>query len=308
MQAEVNPSGVQIAGHTIPPSGSEGDASTEMVNPAFMRALRLRLIKGRFLEEHDNAIAAMAAVVNESFARTFLPNEGPIGKRAKVWYGDATIVGVIADFKFNGIDRKPFPEIFWSLRQSPGRNVWIMARSSSDPSTVANSVRQKIHDFDPDLPVQEMHSMTEVIADSLWLKRLSADLLGLVAALAIILAAAGIYSVMSYSVSRRLKEMGIRMAFGASRRDVFGLIMAETSRLALIGSALGFIAAFIASRVALSTVYLAPSLASTQSKDSLNPMAFAISSLFLFAVVVCASYAPARRALRVDPAVVLQHE
>jgi predicted permease len=308
MQASVNPSGVQIAGHAIPPSGSEGDTSTEMVNPAFMHALRLKLIRGRFLDQHDSATAPMAAVVNESFVRTFLPNEDPIGKRANVWYAHATIVGVIADFKFNGLDRKPFPEIFWSLQQSPGRNVWIMARSLSDPSLVAEGVRQKIHAFDPDLPVLEMQPMTEVIADSLWLKRLSADLLGLVAALAIVLAGAGIYGVMSYSVSLRMKEMGIRMAFGASRRNVFGLIMAETCRLALLGSALGFVAAFIASRLATSTVYLAPSLASTQSKDSLNPASFVVSSLFLFAIAICASYAPARRALRVDPGAVLQHE
>jgi putative ABC transport system permease protein len=250
----------------------------------------------------------MAAVVNESFARTFFPHEDPVGKRATVWYGKATIVGVVADFKLNALDRRPYPEIFWSIRQAPARNVWIMARTKSDVSLLSGAVRQKIQDFDSDLPVLEMQSMTEVIADSLWLKRLSADLLGLVAVVAIILAGTGIYSVMSYSVSQRKKEVGIRIAFGADRGDVLGLVMGEACRLALLGSVLGCAVAFIAGHVAMNTSYLAPSLASSQSQNALNPVAFVASSLFLSAIAIFASYAPARRALRVDPMVVLQHE
>jgi putative ABC transport system permease protein len=248
-------------------------------------------------------------VVNETFAHTLFPNEDPIGKQVTVWFAKTTIVGVVADFKLNSLDRKPYPEIFWSIRQTPGPNTWIMARTKSDPSLLSRALLQKIQDFDSDLPVLEMHSMNEVIADSLWIKRLSATLIGLVAVLAIMLAGAGIYSVMSYSVSQRRKEVGIRIAFGANRRDVFELIMGETCRLALLGSALGCAAAFIVARLAMNTVYLAPSLASSQSKaDALNPAAFFVCSLFLFGVAICASYAPARRAFRVDPMVALQHE
>ena len=239
LQQEFNPWGVRIEGHELPPSGSEGDTGIQMVNPQFFHALGLKLVSGRFLDEHDKADEPMAAVVNESFARTFFRHEDPIGKRVTVWYGKATIVGVVADFKLNALDRKPYPEIFWSIRQAPSRNVWIMARTKSDPSLLDGAVRQKIQDFDSDLPVLEMQSMTEVIAGSLWLKRLSADLIGLVAVLAIILAGTGIYSVMSYSVSQREKEMGIRIAFGADQHDVLGLIMGEACRLALLGSVLG---------------------------------------------------------------------
>jgi ABC-type antimicrobial peptide transport system permease subunit len=183
-----------------------------------------------------------------------------------------------------------------------------MARTKSDPSQLSGILRQKIQKFDSDLPVLEMVSMNEVIADSLWIKRLSAVLIGLVAALAIALAGAGIYGVMSYSVSQRMKELGIRIAFGANRRDVFSLIMRETCLLALLGSVLGCVAAVVVGRIATSMVYLSPSLASSQSQDTLHPGAFVGSSLFLFAVAICASYAPARRAFRVDPIVVLQHE
>jgi ABC-type antimicrobial peptide transport system permease subunit len=263
-------------------------------------------MRGRFFEERDKADAPLAAVVNETFAHTFFPNEDPIGKQATVWFAKTTIVGVVADFKLNSLDRKPYPEIFWSIRQVPNSNTWIMVRSKSDPAMLAGTLRQKIQDFDSDLPVLEMHTMTEVTADSLWLKRLSAVLIGLVAMLAITLAGTGIYSFMSYSVSQRMKEVGIRIAFGADRRDVLGLIMGEACRLALLGSVLGCIAAFIVGRLATSSVYLAPSLASSQSKEALNPAAFVISALFLSVIAICACYAPARRALRVDPMVVLQ--
>lgn len=152
-----------------------------------------------------------------------------------------------------------------------------------------------------------MQSMSDVVFDSLLLKRLSATLIGVVAMLAIVLAATGIYSVMSYSVSRRRKEVGIRIAFGADRRDVFGLIMGETCRLAILGSML-CAAALIAGHLATHMVYLSPGLASSQSQDSLSPAPFIVSSLFLFCIALCASYAPARRALQVDPLAALQHE
>jgi putative ABC transport system permease protein len=154
-----------------------------------------------------------------------------------------------------------------------------------------------------------MQTMAKVVADSLWLKRISAVLIGVVAMLAIVLAGTGIYSVMSYSVSQRTREVGIRVALGANRRDVLGLVIGETCRLALLGSALGCAAAYIVGRLATSQVYLAPAVASSQIQtDSLSPAAFVLSSLFLFGVAVCASYAPARRALRVDPMVALRHE
>ncbi len=308
LKSEVNSSPVQIEGHDIPPSGSEGETSTEMVNPAFLRALRLRLLRGRFLEEGDKTGAPVVGVVNESFVRKFLPNENPIGKHANVWFANAQIVGVVADFKFNALDRKPFPAIFWSMRQAPPRNVWIMARTGADPSSVAEAIRQRIQQFDPDLPVLEMHPMSEVVAESLWLKRVSADLIGLIAICGLVLAATGIYGITSYAAAQRKKEMGIRMAFGADRKDVFGLVMRETCRLALAGSIFGCIAAAVAAHLATNISYLSPGLASTQSRDALHPGVFVLSSLFLFFVAAAATYAPARRALNTHPADVLQHE
>ena len=299
---------VQIEGHAIPPSGSEGDTGTEMVNPGFMRALRFRILRGRFLEESDKTGTPVVAVVNESFVRKFLPNEDPIGKHANVWFANAQIIGVVADFKLNALDRNPHPEIFWTVRQSPPRNVWIMARSLSDPSAVGEAIREKIQNFDPDLPVMEMQPMGAVVADSLWLRRISADLIGLIAVCGLVLAATGIHGITSYAAAQRRKEMGIRMAFGADRNDVFGLVMKETCRLALAGCLVGCVVAVIVARMATNISYLSPEMAATQSRSSLHPEVFVLSSLFLFAVAAAASYAPARRALKTDPAEVLQHE
>jgi len=310
-----NPSPVLVTGRE-PPTGLvngkepplEAQTGTQMVNPDYFRALRVKLVRGRFFEERDNFDAPEVAIVNEAFVRRFFPNEDPIGKEVTVWFAKTKIIGVTSDFRMNALDQKTLPEIFWCSRQVQSPNAWIMLRAKADPSMVAPISQQKIQAFDADLPVQQMQSMTEVITDSLWLKRLSAILIGLVAMLAILLAGAGIYSVMCYSVSQRRKEVGIRIAFGADRRDVLGLIMGETCRLALLGSVLGCAAAFVVGHLATHTVYLSPGLASSQFQDSLNPAAFLVSSLFLFGVAMCASLEPARRALSVDPIVALQHE
>jgi len=310
-----NPSPVLVTGRE-PPTGVvngkepplEAQTGTQMVNPDYFRALRVKLVSGRFFEERDNFDAPEVAIVNEAFVRRFFPNEDPVGKEVTVWFAKTKIIGVTSDFKMSALDQKTLPEIFWCSRQVQSPNAWIMLRAKADPYMVAPMVQQKIQAFDADLPVQEMQPMTEVIADSLWLKRLSAILIGLVAMLAILLAGAGIYSVMSYSVSQRRKEVGIRIAFGADRCDVLGLIMGETCRLAVLGSVLGCAAAFITGRLATQTVYLSPWLASSVSRERLSPAAFLVSSLFLFGVAICASYVPARRALRVDPMVALQHE
>jgi putative ABC transport system permease protein len=310
-----NPSPVLVTGRE-PPTGLvngkepplEAQTGTQMVNPDHFRALRVKLVSGHFFEERDNFDAPEVAIVNEAFVRRFFPNEDPVGKEVTVWFAKTKIIGVTSDFKMNALDQQTLPEIFWCLRQVQSPNAWIMLRAKADPSMVAPIVQQKIQAFDADLPVQEMQSMTGVVADSLWLKRVSATLIGLVAMLAILLAGAGIYGVMSYSVSQRRKEVGIRIAFGADRRDVLGLIMGETCRLAVLGSVLGCAAAFIAGRLATQTVYLSPWLASSVSHESLSPAAFLVSSLFLFCLAIAASYAPARRALRADPMVALQHE
>jgi putative ABC transport system permease protein len=215
---------------------------------------------------------------------------------------------VVGDFKLNGLDRNAWPEMFWSLRQDPWSDVWVMARTKSNPSLISSAISKSIHNFDPDLPLREMSSMVEVVSESLWLKRNAAFLIGLAAALAIVLAGTGIYSVVSYSVSQRTKEVGIRVALGATQRDVLRLVVGETWRLALVGCAVGCFAAFVAGRLATNQSYLAPSVASSLAPEKMNPLAFVLSSMFVCGLALAASFVPARRALRVDPMQALRHE
>lgn len=318
LRHELNPSPVVIPGREPLPTGRSGparlDSATqvqtgiERVNPRYFTALRLKLVSGRFLEEQDGRDAGMVAVVNEAFVKAFFPGENPIGKQVSVWYGKPIIVGVVADFKLNGLDRRALPEIFWSLRQDPWSDVWVMARTKSDPALVSTAITKSIENFDRDLPLREMNSMAEVISESLWLRRIAAALIGLVAALAIVLAGTGIYSIVSYSVSQRTKEVGIRVALGATRSDVLRLILGETWRLALIGCMAGCFAAYVAGRLATSQSYIAPSVASSLAPEKMNPLAFVFSSIFLCGLALAASLVPARRALRVDPMRALRHE
>jgi putative ABC transport system permease protein len=325
LRQEFNPWTIRIEGRQpgnekaadsgSPGFGGHGDVSLQRVSPSFFETLKLKLVSGRFLEERDTANVAMVAVVNQAFLRKFFPGEDPIGKHITVdgtdWFPQAVIIGVIADLRLNALDRNPYPAVFWSLRQVPteSETVSALVRTKSNPLAVSGALRQALQDFDPELPVTGVESMAGVVSDSLWRNRISASLIGLLAILAIGLAGTGIYSVMSYSVSQRTREMGIRVALGASPRDVLRLILRETCSLAFFGSLLGCAAAFAAGRLAMNQVYLAPSIAASQDQTmSLHPAAFIISSLFLFGVAVFASYIPARRAMRVDPMVALRYE
>jgi len=284
-----------------PGFAKHGDTSIQRVSPSFFRAMGLRLVSGRFLEERDTAEIPFVAVVNETFARQLFPNDDPVGKRVVVdhtsWFPKATIVGVVSDFKLNALDRKPLPEMFWSIRQVPPESVWIVARTRATPSSAAPALRKEVHEVDADLSIATVESMGRVIEDSLWRTRVSALLLGLLAALSLVLAITGIYSVMSYSVSQRTKELGIRMALGADKASVFSLVLGESLRLALVGTGLGCLTAFIVGRLAAAQLY---------EVSASDPLTFAVTAVSMIAVALGASYVPARRVLRVDPMVALR--
>jgi predicted permease len=313
-----NPWGVSVEGRGAPaPNQDEGrgtasrktglyihgSASDQRVSPAYFRTLGFKLVRGRLLDERDTAEAPMVAVVNETFARKFFPDEDPVGKRVTVdytsWFPQMTIVGVVADMKLNSLDRQPFAEMFWPMAQAPSRDVWLAARTNADPLALASAVQREIHAIDRDLPILELSSMEGVIADSLWRPRFAAILIGLFAGVALALAAVGIYGVMSYQVGLRTREIGLRMALGADRRRIFSLIIGRGIKLALAGAIIGAAVSLALGRLVSSQLY---------GVSAYDPLTLAGVSSFLIVVAALACYLPARRALRVDPMVALRAE
>jgi putative ABC transport system permease protein len=313
-----NPWAVSVEGRNAPPRNPEdgqvalsnktglynhGSTSDQRVSPAYFRTLGMRLTRGRLLDESDRPDALMAAVVNETFVRKFFPDEDPIGKRVVVdytsWFPKITIVGVVADAKLNGLDRKPFAEMFWPMAQAPSQNVWLIVRTAGDPLALASAVQQEVRAVDRALPIKELSPMETVIADSLWRPRFSAVLIGLFAGLALTLAAAGIYGVMSYSVSQRAHEMGLRIALGATARAILGLVIGRGLRLAAIGILIGLTVSLSLSKLVASHLY---------DINAYDPLTMIVLSLFLMLVATLACFIPAWRAARVDPMVVLRYE
>jgi len=273
------------------------------VSPGYFTLFRVPLIRGRLFTEHDRAGALHAVIVSETAARHLWPGEDPIGKHAglAVWetgQQDAEVVGIVGDVRYDGVEHPAGDDVYVSIWQyAEGGNVAV--RVAGDPMALAPFVRSAIHTLDKDLPVYGVETMDQQLARSTSRLRFSAVLLAVFAALALALAAIGMYGVVAYSVAARTREIGIRLALGAKRGDVFKLVVGDGLLLCLAGLVIGIPSALAATRVLSSFLY------ETKAGD---PLAFAAMSLVLIVVAVIAAYVPARRAMRVDPMVALRWE
>ena len=277
-------------------------ASFRSVSPDYFRTMRIPLLKGRWFEDRDTAQSQSVVVINETMARHISPNyEEALGKRIKHGFRNqvAEVVGVIGDVKYAGLDQQTRPEMYAPFAQRAWPFMRIVARSNSDPSLVAAAIREAVRAIDPDQPVDKMMTMSSVVSASFVGRSFYMQLLGTFAALAFILASVGIYGVVSYSVAQRTREIGIRVALGARRSDVLGLVLKEALRLTALGVGLGLIGAFAATRVLRSLLF--------EVKPT-DPATFIFLSLLLTLVALLASYIPARRATKVDPLVALRYE
>jgi predicted permease len=292
-----------IEGRPAPRLGDEPGADIRVADPGYFPTMSIPLLAGRTFTEHDTAASARVVLVNETLARTLWPNENPVGQRItmKDWGPPLTgeIIGVVGDVKGNGLDATVGPMLYWPYTQFGQIFNTRVVRTDGDPLRFSAAVKDRIWSVDKDQPVSRVQSMDQVLSDSVSRRRLYAVLLGVFAWVALLLAAAGIYGVVSYSVAQRTREIGIRVALGAERVDVLWLIIAQAAKLALTGELLGILLALAITRLMASLLF---------GTSAADPLTFAGAPVVLSAVALAACYIPARRAIRVDPMVALRHE
>jgi putative ABC transport system permease protein len=274
-----------------------------VVTPDYFSAMGIPLRKGRLFDERDQPGAEGVAIINEKLARRLWPNEDPVGKSIIVpdmmTPESRRIVGVVGDVRHGGLAEN-FPiEIYRPFSQASWPFFGIVVRTALDPKQLDNQVRQAVWSVDKDQPIGSVRTMVEWAGETVALRRASMVLLGIFAGIAALLAALGIYSVISYGVEQRTREIGLRMALGAQRRDVLRLIIGEAMRVALVGLGLGLAGASLLTRFLGSLLYGVPAT---------DPMTFVAVSLVLTAVALFAGFLPARRASMVEPMVALRHE
>jgi putative ABC transport system permease protein len=272
-----------------------------VVNTRYFQAMRIHLRKGRLFAEQDTPGAPRVLIVNETMARRYWPNQDPLGKRVGTGRPEdwMSVVGVVGDVRHVSLTQEPDAEIFLPFAQNPQPDMTLTVRTSSEPLQLAPALRQAVMELDRDQPVSRMASMEQTLSDSVAPKRFSTLLLGIFAAVALMLAGVGIYGVISYSVTRRTHEIGVRMALGAGSAEVLRMVVGQGVLLALVGVAVGLASAFALTRVIASLLY---------GVKATDPVVFLGVSLLLTAAATLACYIPARRATKVDPMVALRYE
>ena len=275
---------------------------TSAASPGFVPPLGVDLLEGRDFTDEDGDTSPRAAVVNEAFARRFWPGQSALGKRFSFqgvtgpWI---EVIGVMRDGKYFSLGEDPSPFIYVNLRPTDGSYLTLMVRTSSEPQAVIGALRSEFHELDSNLPVYSVRTMTEHMALPLFPARVAATLLGSLGVLALILAAIGIFGVMSYAVSQRTREIGIRMALGADAARILRLVIGQGLKLILFGLAIGLLAAFAGTRLMSSLLY---------GVSATDTVTFGVIALLLTGVALLACYLPARRATRVDPMIALRCE
>jgi len=299
-----------IEGRPKPEPGKQPQTMFYVTSPDYLQAMGIRLIKGRFFNSQDTQGSPRVAVIDEAFARQQFPNEDPIGQRLAGNDNNPSteIVGVAAHVKHFGLDatERIQPQLYLPFNQAPdsvlpsmGGRMNLIIRTATDPLTLAAAVRREVQAVDRNQPVYNINTMEQTLAQSLATQRLSMTLLTFFAGVALLLAAIGIYGVLSYAVTQRTHEIGLRMALGAQRKDVLKLVVGQGMMLVVVGIIIGLVASFILMRLMASLLY---------GVSATDPVTFASVALLLAVVALLACYIPARRAMRVDPMIALRYE
>ena len=299
----------KIEGRTESESGRPASANFQPVSSDYFRTVGMTIISGRPFTQQDDQDHSGVAIVNEAFARQYLPQGKALGQRiqpvlpAQIWNNERLtsfeVVGIVRNVKSAGWNAESEPTYYLPATQAPFQAMTILVRTRNDPATLVSALRNAVQTIDPTQPVTNIRTLDQIISDSIAQSRLNMLLMGLFGGLALILAAVGIYGLLSYAVTERTREIGTRMALGAQVLDVLRLVLKQGMTLALIGEVIGLVGAFALTRVIRGLLFgVAPT----------DAMTFIAVAAVLTSVALLACYFPARRAAKVDPLVALRHQ
>jgi putative ABC transport system permease protein len=309
-------SGIFIEGRPAPPPSERQQAHFRSATTDYFRAMGLQLRQGRSFAERDKPDGQRVTIINETMARKYWPGENPIGKRVALDFetmrfrrdgpptfdipgGMREVVGVVADVKHARLEAETVPEMYIPAPQRPTREMTVVVRTQSDPLALAAVVRRELATLDPQQPLSNLNTMSQLLAVSVAQPRFNFLAFALFAAIALVLASVGIYGVLAYSVSQRTHEIGIRLALGAQATDVLKLIVGQGMKLVLVGIGIGLGGALALTRLMKTLLY---------DVSTTDPATFALIALLLLAVALLACWLPAWRATKVDPLKALRHE
>ncbi|MGA8223425.1 MAG: ABC transporter permease [Candidatus Acidiferrales bacterium] len=305
MGGAADSTGIRFPGHAVTGDKIRPYAEYTMVSPGYFSAVGTPLLRGPDFLESDSSDSQPVTIISKAMAKQYWPGEDPIGKQVgpgSARYSLLTIVGIAADVKHLSVREDPGPEMYVLYNQKPWPSLLTMQfalRTKADPAAVTAGAREAIRSLDPDLPIAKVASLETVVDASMTQPRFTMILLAIFGVVALVLASVGIYGVISYAVAQRTRELGIRLALGAQRGNVFGMILGQGIRVAGLGVFLGLVGAAAITRVMDSLLY------GVQATD---PLTFVAVPLLLLGVALAACYVPARRAMRVDPMVALRYE
>jgi putative ABC transport system permease protein len=284
-----------------PPRTEDPLADVRIVAPGYFETMKIALVEGRLLDARDTDAqgAQRTSVINQTMARRYFPDRSPIGQTIVNPHGKSVVVGVVADVRNQGLASEPKKQVYLPLRQSPTPGMALIARTDGDPIAFAGEIRQAIWGVDAEQPIYDLSTMDQILARAVFLPRLSTTLLAAFAGAALLLAALGIYGVLSYSVSQRTREIGLRMALGATGGRTVGLVARNSLLMLGAGIGAGLIAAAMLARSLGGVLY---------DVSPFDLPSFALAALALVAAGLGASLIPARRATRVDPMVALREQ
>jgi predicted permease len=291
---------VQVGGY-VPRRGEDMRVYWNPIWPGYFDVMRIALIEGRDFTERDDSQSPHVTIINETFARRFFRGQEPVGRQLQFWGSSLTVVGLVKDIKYRSLGETPRPYFYLPIQQAwnPGMGLELHVRTVGPPLQLLPGLRRELRSVDPRVHLFEVFTLSDYIGEAWFAQKIGAALLGVLGALALLLAALGLFSVMAYSVSQRTQEIGIRMALGAQMIDVFRPVVGQSLRLALAGIGIGLVLSFALTRLVASQLL---------GVSATDPLTFVGVSCLLWVVALAASFIPARRATRVDPLIALRSE